>query len=73
VLGLAYIAKSLLRTLKVGSPQASTSCDSGKARQSFRRLVSGLGGIGIKGVDKTLTGERTVEYVTLNCDTPEYS
>src|SRR4051812_27659313 len=32
----AYIAKSLLRTRKVGSPHASTSCASGRPRHSLR-------------------------------------
>jgi acetylornithine deacetylase/succinyl-diaminopimelate desuccinylase-like protein len=35
------MANSLFRTRKVGSPQASTSCASGRARQSFLRRVSG--------------------------------
>ena len=35
----AYMAKILLRTRNVGSPQASTSCDSGSARQSFRNCA----------------------------------
>src|SRR5436305_7163933 len=35
------MANSLLRTRKVGSPHASTSCASGKERQSLRTRVSG--------------------------------
>src|SRR5437764_3413118 len=37
----AYIAKSLLRTRKVGSPHASTSCASGSLRHSLRTRGSG--------------------------------
>src|SRR5687768_2570207 len=45
LLAAAYIANSLLRTRNVGSPQASTSWDSGRLRQSLRRWVRGLGGM----------------------------
>src|SRR5438105_12477105 len=37
----AYIAKSLLRTRKVGSPHASTSCASGRPRHNLRTRGSG--------------------------------
>jgi hypothetical protein len=40
------MAKILLRTRNVGSPQASTSRASGSARHSFRNRVIGRGGMG---------------------------
>src|SRR5215216_1606305 len=43
------MANSLLRTRKVGSPHASTSCASGRARQILRRRVRGRGGMGESG------------------------
>src|SRR3569623_2018583 len=46
----AYIAKILFLTRNVGSPHASTSCASGKARQSWRRRSTGRLGTGFRGM-----------------------